>query len=121
MDSRGYLSNKNGGNGAPEQILQLCKHIIKKDIVVTDPQLSSKIDASVKDSCRTSISYLNKAQSAQDDNTINEFSVAEKIKKYLVSWLNRTGQIYYGVNNLDLPRHPHLLKYFFYSYIIQIF
>ena len=89
MDSRGYLSNKNGRNGSAEHILQLCRHIIKKDIVDTDPQLKLKIDDSIRTNYESSVQILNKAPSAQDDNTINEFSVGENIKKYLVSLIFR--------------------------------
>ena len=85
MESRGYLSNKNGRNGSVEHISQLCRHIIKKDIIDTDPQLKSKIEDSIRTNLQSSISILNKAPSAQDDNTVNEFSAAENIKKYLVS------------------------------------
>ena len=84
MDSRSYRSNKSSGNGPPDHLRQLCHHIIKKDIVVSDPQLSSKIDDSIESLFQTSGLLLNKSQSAQDDNTINEFSIAEKIKKHLV-------------------------------------
>ena len=87
MDSRSYRSNKNSGNGPSDHLRQLCHHIIKKDIVVTDPQISSKIDESIEATFQTSGLLLNKSQSAQDDNTINEFAIAEKIKKYLVSHL----------------------------------
>ena len=85
MDSRGYLNNKNGRNGPPEHILQLCRHIIKKDLVDSNPQLTLKIDETIKTNFDTSVRILNNAPSAQDDNTINEFSAAENIKKYLVS------------------------------------
>ena len=85
MDSRGYLNNKTGGNGPSEQLLQLCRHILKKDIVANDPQLSLKIEERVKSNYNASILLLNKSQSAFEDTTIHEFTVAEKIKKYLVS------------------------------------
>ena len=85
MDSRGHLSNRNGRYGPPENILQLCKQIIKKDIVDSNPQLALKIDETIKTNFDTSVRILNNAPSAQDDNTINEFTVAENIKKYLVS------------------------------------
>ena len=85
MDSRGHLSNRNGRHGPPENILQLCKHIIKKDIVDSNPHLALKIDETIKTNFDTSVRILNNAPSAQDDNTINEFTVAENIKKYLVS------------------------------------
>ena len=84
MDSRGYRI-KDSGNGPANHLHKLCHHIIKKDIVATDPQLNEKIENTIEASLKHSISYLNNAQPAQDDNTINEFSVAEKIKKYLVS------------------------------------
>ena len=87
MESRGYLSNKNGRNGSVEHISQLCRHIIKKDIIDTDPQLKLRIEDSIRTNLQSSISILNKAPSAQDDNTVNEFSAAENIKKYLVSKL----------------------------------
>ena len=100
MESRGYLSNKNGRNGSVEHISQLCRHIIKKDIIDTDPQLKSKIEDSIRTNLQSSISILNKAPSAQDDNTVNEFSAAENIKKYLVSkivWY-QPGSYFVGVS-----------------------
>ena len=89
MDSRGHLISRNGRLGPPENLLQLCKQIIKKDIVDSNPHLALKIDESIKTNFDTSVRILNNAPSAQDDNTINEFTVAENIKKYLVSEISK--------------------------------
>ena len=85
MDLRGHSATRSSGNRAYDQLHELCRHIISHDIVVDDPKLSSVIDKHVKDSLKSSVMLLNKSQSSHEDVTINEFSVAEKIKKYLVS------------------------------------
>ena len=85
MDSRGNSSSRSGGHGAPEQLHELCRHILIHGIGNTEPQLERQLEERVKASYHTAILLLNKSQSAQEDTMINEFSVAEKIKKYLVS------------------------------------
>ena len=86
MGSRGHSGTSSGGNAAPEQLYTLCRHILLQDVEATDgSQLSLALKERVKDNFHTSKSLLTKSQSAQEDTTLNEFSLAEKIKKYLVS------------------------------------
>ena len=70
--------------GASEQLLTLCRHILSQESTPNDAQSSKQMEDRVKDIFRTSVKLLSKSQSSQEDATINEFSVAEKIKKYLV-------------------------------------
>ena len=99
MDIASTMDSSSRGDSAPsgrsafasgsssEQLLRLCRHILQQDNNTTadDRQVSgSLIDERVKSSFRNSVRLLSKSQSAQEDVTINEFSVAEKIKKYLV-------------------------------------
>ena len=81
MDSRQTMAR---AGGASEQLLTLCRHILSQANIPNDAQSSKQMEDRVKDIFRTSVKLLSKSQSSQEDATINEFSVAEKIKKYLV-------------------------------------
>ena len=85
MDPRVYPGSHTAGNGAHQQLHHLCRKMLEQGVDAKDPHLAPIIEEKVKAKLTTSKLLLNKSQSAHEDATIHEFSVAEKIKKYLVS------------------------------------
>ena len=86
MDPRVYPGSHTAGNGAHQQLHHLCRKMLEHGVDAKDPHLAPIIEEKVKAKLTTSKLLLNKSQSAHEDATIHEFSVAEKIKKYLVSF-----------------------------------